>query len=547
MRPKAVGVATAALVAAFVIFGVARAAAFNSGGNPGGPGSNSGGASWPSGGQNISNTHSNSAETKLNANNVARLAVKWTYTTHGDVSAIPAVVNGAVYFPDWGGYLNKVDAATGARIWARPISDYDGIQGSVSRTSPAVSGNTVYIGDQNGGHLMAVDATTGNPIWTTQVDTHPAAILTAGPVVYNGVVYQGVASLEEAFATDPNYPCCTFRGSIVAVDALTGGILWKTYMIPQNGGPCTGKNPASGCDYSGAAVWGTTPAIDPATNTLFVTSGNNYTVPDSVKTCQANGGTAGQCLDPNDHVDAVLALDASTGQIKWATGVQGFDDWNVACIPGVGSSNNCPSNPGPDYDFGSGPNLFTIKGPNGTKQLVVGAGQKSGQYWALDAATGKVLWSQAAGPGSSLGGIEWGPATDGKRIYVAEENFFGIPYTLPSGQTITSGSWAAIDPATGKVIWQTPDPSLNAFGGGNDLGPVSVENGVLYAPSMSGKMYALDAANGRILWSYTSPGAVNTGAVVVNGVVYWGDGYSHLGIPGWNPSTTFYAFSINGN
>jgi polyvinyl alcohol dehydrogenase (cytochrome) len=504
-----------------------------------------GSSSWPSGGHDSSNTHSNPAETKLNAENVKNLAVKWTYTTQGDVSANPAVVDGAVYFPDWGGYLHKVDAATGAKIWSRKISDYDGIPGSVSRASPAVVGNTVYVGDQNGGNLTAVNATTGNAIWTTRVDQHPFAILTAGPLVYNGVVYQGVASAEEGVATNPNYPCCTFRGSVVALNAATGAILWKTFTVPDNAGlPCTGQNPATGCGYTGGAIWGTTPAIDPASNTLYVTTGNNYTVPDSVKSCQANGGTPSQCLSPDDHVDAVLALNATTGQIKWATGVQGFDDWNVACIPGF-DPNNCPANPGPDFDFGSGPNLFTTN-VKGKKQLVVGAGQKSGQYWALDAATGEILWSQAAGPGSTLGGIEWGPATDGKRIYVAEANFFGIPYTIPSGATITSGSWAAIDPATGAVIWQTPDPSNNAFGGGNALGPVTVANGVLYAPSMSGHMFALDAANGKILWDFQSAGAAISGAVVVNGTVYWGDGYTHLGIPGWNGSTTFYAFSLNG-
>jgi polyvinyl alcohol dehydrogenase (cytochrome) len=509
-------------------------------------------ASWPSGGHDISNTHSNPAETKINTDNAGRLGVKWTYTTHGDVSAIPAVVDGAVYFPDWGGYLNKVDAATGAQVWSRPISDYDGVPGSVSRASPAVVGNTVYLGDQNGGFLFAVDATTGAPVWTSRVDQHPVSISTAGPLLYNGVIYQGVASLEEGAATDPNYPCCTFRGSVVAVDARTGAILWKTYTVPDNGGvPCTTKSPASGCGYSGGAVWGTTPAIDPASNTLFITTGNNYTVPDSVKACQDAGGSPGQCLSPDDHVDAVMALNASTGQIKWSTGVQGFDDWNVACIPGF-DPHNCPANPGPDYDFGSGPNLFTIKN-KGQNQLVVGAGQKSGQYWALDAATGEILWSQAAGPGSTLGGIEWGPATDGKRIYVAEENFNGTSYQLPSGQTTDHGSWAAIDPASGKILWQTPDPDNNTTVGpfgpqnyGQALGPVSVANGVLYAPSMSGKMYALDAANGKILWSFTTPGSVNTGAVPINGTVYWGDGYSHLFIPGWPSSTTFYAFSLNG-
>src|SRR5262249_26859254 len=150
------------------------------------------------------------------------------------------------------------------------------------------------------------------------------------------------------------------------------------------------------------------------------------------------GGTPGECLDPNDHIDAIVALNASTGAVRWSTGVEGFDDWNVACIPGF-PPNNCPSNPGPDFDFGSGPNLIRLPdGKKGTK-LYVGAGQKSGEYWLLDAATGAIKWSAAPGPGSTLGGIEWGPATDGKRIYVAEANFNGIPYAIPHGGTISSG------------------------------------------------------------------------------------------------------------
>jgi polyvinyl alcohol dehydrogenase (cytochrome) len=492
----------------------------------------------------------------INPQNVVHLAPKWTFTTHGDVSAVPAVVGGAVYFPDWGGYLNKVNASTGQLVWQTKIDSYLndlGITGAASRAAPAVVGNTVYLGDQNGGHLFAVNATTGQLLWRTTVDSHPFSILTAGPLVANGIIYQGVASLEEGAAANGRYPCCTFRGSVVAVRASTGEVLWKTYMLPDNGGvPCTTQGdstqdppvPISGCGYSGAAVWGTTPAYDPASNTLYVGTGNNYTVPDSVKTCEANGGTPGDCLSPDDHVDSIVAMDASTGQIKWSTGTGKFDDWNVACIPFPGGSpNSCPANPGPDYDFGSGPQLFTIKKPNGQSQLVVGAGEKSGEYWAMDAATGQILWSQAAGPGSSLGGIEWGPATDGRRIYVAEENFYGIPYKLPSGQQITGASWAAIDPTTGKILWQTPDPS----GGPTALGPVTVADGVLYAPSMSGKVYALDANNGKILWSYTTPGAAIGGAAVVNGNVYWGNGYSHLGIPGWNGSTTFYDFTINGN
>ncbi len=498
-----------------------------------------GSASWPSGGQDPSNTHSQSAESKISTSNVGSLQIKWAATTHGDVSAIPAVVDGAVYVPDWGpnylsGYLNKFDAATGATIWSKPISDYTGVANDAARAAPVVSGNTIYLGDQGaqpgfaggystgGGYLFAVNATTGAKVWATKIDSNPYAIITSGALLVSGVLYVGVASSEEAATAFLSDPCCTFRGSVVAVDAKTGQKLWQRFMVPGNG-------------YSGGGVWGTTPAYDPQSKTVYATTGNNYSVPQSAKDCQENGGTANQCLDPSDYIDAIVALDAGTGAVKWAKRLQEFDDWNVACI--FGNPANCPHDPGPDYDFGSGPNLFTANG-----KLMVGAGQKSGIYFTLDAKTGQVLWVNQRGPGSSLGGIEWGPATDGKRIYVAQENFYGIPDSNGS----TRGSWSALDPATGSTLWQVYDDTNNAFGGGNALGPVSVANGVVYAPSMSGKVRALNAATGATLWSQQLPGAAVGGAAVVNGVVYWGNGYTHLGLPGWTGNNKLYAFSIDG-
>jgi polyvinyl alcohol dehydrogenase (cytochrome) len=484
-------------------------------------------SSWPTAGHDLSDTRSNPDENTIGPENAARLSTKWTFTTHGDVSATATVVDGAVYFPDWGGYLYKLDAATGSTIWSRKVSDYTGIPGDVARTSPAVAGGTVYIGDQNGAHLIAVDAATGDARWVTALDDHFASALTQSPVVYRGVVYEGVSSNEEAFsALIPNYPCCSFRGSMTAVSAATGTILWKTRMAPPG--------------YSGAAVWNGTPALDPETNTLYVGTGNNYSVPDAAQSCQDGGGTADECLSPDDHIDAIVALNLDTGAIRWATGVAGFDNWNAGCIPGFGFPGNCPVDAGPDADFGSGVNLFTIK-TKSTTQKIVGAGQKSGQYWAVDAATGKIVWSTAVGPGSALGGIEWGTATDGKRIYVAESNFDHLPYQLPNGKTIRSGSWAALDPATGKLLWQVADPS-SSF----DIGPLTTANGVVYAPSMSGHMYALAAGSGQILWDQQGPGSSNAGATIVDGTVYWGNGYSRLPFPGFNPSTTFYAFSLRG-
>ncbi|MEU7023840.1 PQQ-binding-like beta-propeller repeat protein [Streptomyces sp. NPDC046203] len=495
---------------------------------------NSSASSWPTGGHDVYNTRSNPDETKISPKNADKLAVKWAYTTNGDVSATPAVAGGAVYFPDWGGYLHKVDAKTGKKIWSHRVSEYNGITGSVSRSNPTVVGGTVYIGDTSGAHLLAINATTGTLRWSTQVDSHPYAILTQSPVVYDGVVYQGVSSRESELGLNADFKCCTFRGSANAIDAETGKVLWRHYTVPENGGQTGG--------YSGGAIWGT-PAIDPKTKTVYFTTGQNYNVPQSVNDCQNAGNKPYECHASDNHIDSVLALDMRNGAFKWTSGARLFDAFNTGCIPGF-PPNNCPANPGPDYDFGEGAHLFTIN-VKGKKRSVIGAGQKSGEYWLLDATTGEVVWSAALAPGGNLGGIQWGTATDGKRIYVAEANSKKLPYQLPDGTTTNGSSFAALDPVTGKTLWQIADPT-----NGLAWGALTVANGVLYASSTSGHMYAIDAANGKILWDHLAPYSPNAGAAVVDGTVYWGNGYVRMkdaaGATGSLTTGTFYAFSVNG-
>jgi polyvinyl alcohol dehydrogenase (cytochrome) len=478
-------------------------------------------------GQNLQNTRNAPNETKIGPGNAAQLATKWTFITGGDVSATAATDGVTVYFPDWSGNLFAVDAATGLLRWTRPIAVYTGLPGSISRTSPAIVGNTLLVGTQTGAYLLAIDRRNGNLLWKTQVDTHTAAVITQSPVAAGGRVFVGVASLEEALAASTAYPCCTFRGSMLSLDFATGAILWKTRTVPLG--------------YSGGAVWGSSPVVDTRRRTVYVGTGNNYTVPEEVKRCANNNPQqAGNCLAPNDYIDAVLALDIDTGRIKWGRRLQGYDAWTAACLglpPGV---TWCPGPMGPDYDFGSGPNMFTVM-LNGAPRDLLGAGQKSGIYWALDPDTGAIVWNTLVGPGSSLGGIQWGSATDGQRIYAAISNFDHKSYQLqPSGQTIDWGSFSALDAATGRLLWQIPDPVQGSI----DIAPVSVANGVAYFCSADtvGHMYALEAATGRLLWSFASGGSCNSGAAIVNGSVYWGSGYVQSA-PG-TPNNKFYAFSV---
>jgi polyvinyl alcohol dehydrogenase (cytochrome) len=136
--------------------------------------------------------------------------------------------------------------------------------------------------------------------------------------------------------------------------------------------------------------------------------------------------------------------------------------------------------------------------------------------------------------------VEWGTATDGNRIYVAITNNEHFNYLLANGQTVTGSAWNALDPSTGKILWQTLDP---AQGLNFNFGSVSVANGVMYAGALDGHMYAFDAATGKILWSYPAGGSILGGPAIVDGVVYWGSGYARSGGTGNNQ---FYAFALPG-
>ena len=478
---------------------------------------------WSSSGQNNHNTRSAAAEHAINAGNVRNLKTAWIFTTSGDVSATATIVNGVAYVPDWGGKLWAIDTRTGKAIWSHDVSEYTGTSGSASRTSPAYWNGELVIGT---GNLMTsglspafeigIDARSGAMLWRTRTDANIAAIVTGSATIDNGIVYTGVSSKTEHTTVTP-----TFRGSVEALDARTGKILWKTYMVPAG--------------FNGGAVWSSQPVVDHKTGMLYVTTGNSYSVPKGY--CVNPGETNCTQLPLDADIDSVVALRLTTGKIVWAHHTLRADTWTMA-----------DPNASPDFDFGADPNLYTTT-IEGKRTDVLGAGQKSGMYYALDPATGKEIWATQAGPGGVLGGIEWGTSSDGERIYAAITNgsHKTYTYTTYAGQkkTTRGGLWTALDAATGKILWQTADPQGSKY---ITDGFVSSANGVVYAGSSGGNFYAMDARTGRIKWTFPSGGAVWSGAAIVNGVVYWGSGYDtrERELPYDGNNNKFYAFSLNG-
>ena len=529
---------TIALLVALLAGSAGAAGRFGNGG--GGPG-------WRMIGHDSRNSRNQPFERAIGPANASRLAVKWIATTAGDVSATPAVVRGAVYFGDFGGMLWKLDADTGQVIWSHPVSDYTGIPGDIARTSPSLAGDTLVVGDLRFPYMLGIDARTGKLRWRTQVHPDPKGIMTGSPVLVGNAIYTGVS------ASGAGGPGATFRGAIVAVHAQTGQLLWRSYSLPDNGGVPGG--------YAGATMF-SPPAVSLRAGLVYGTFGQPYTEPASVTACHAaHGGFTESCEQQGSYLKSVVAFDLRTGEPQWSYRVQGHGPWLQACGSQPPSVTWCAAESDSEkWDLGgSGVNVMRVR-MDGHWLDVVGVGGKSGVYTLLDARSGAFIWNTLIGPGGDQGGMNWGTAFDGQRIYASITNHHHIPYKLTQNgvigtTTTTGGSWAALDPITGMIQWQTADPQVETLPGLGvvgvwDLAPVTVANGVVYASSMAKlptqeQMFALDAATGEILWRFGAGSSVNAAPAVVDGTVYWGSGYARSGAEG-SGNRRLYAFSIDG-
>ncbi|PPT59760.1 PQQ-binding-like beta-propeller repeat protein [Xanthomonas arboricola] len=488
--------------------------------------------SWTTAGGGYLNQRFAPGEWKINRTTVKGLKPAWTLTTTGDISATPSVEGGTLYVPDWGGTLYSVDTQTGKPNWQAKLSDYTGNANSVTRNTPAISANSIIVGDQAAGTVLAIDKKTGKLLWKTTAEANPQARITSSPVIYGNRVYVPVSSGDWG-NLDPTHTF-SFRGSVVALDLNTGKKVWQFYNVPEG--------------YTGASVWGQV-AIDPINRRLYFGTGNNYNIPASVGNCVSNARSYRgseltvqdelACMAPDNYVDSVISLNLDTGKLVWADRAQGYDAWNLSCI--VAPTNGlCPNTQatnltGPDYDFGgAGVQLFTVW-RDGKAQQLVGAGQKSGIYWAFDAKTGAKVWSTQVGPGGTTGGVEWGTAFDPykSQVYVAINNSSNATYTLgpANTQSHNGGSWAALDAATGRIKWQVKVPGINRVNpnvpaGGQ--GSLTVSPNLLYAGSMAGNMVALDTDTGATLWNHDATGSVISSPAIVDGALYWGAGYGRF-------------------
>ena len=457
-------------------------------------------ANWNGWGVDVLNSRYQ-PHTTIRADDLSRLKLKWAFGIPNASTAYgqPNVIAGRVFFGSGDGTIYALDAATGCTIWT-----YRGdtkVRTAIT-VAPGHEGHFLaYFGDGEA-NLYALDAEKGILVWKVKVDPHPQASITGAPQYYRGRLYVPVAGNEELTGGDPNYPCCSFRGNVTAVDALTGKLIWKGYAITEE--PHEAKPGTSHGKFTpaGAAIWDA-PTIDARRNVLYVGTGDAY-------------------IDPAaDGTDAIAAFDLATGERLWVQQKTPNDVFNFGCIDP--RHLNCPPQVGPDVDFGSSPILVDLG--NGHRVLL--AGQKTGVMYGLDPDDGgKELWQVRIGRGSGLGGIEWGSATDGANVYAANSD---ISTLTSSGTPPPPGGLAAIDIRTGKLLWKTmpPKPACEGKPGcsAGQLAAVTAIAGVVFSGSMDGHLRAYSSKDGKIIWDFDTLPDFTT----VNGVPAHGGSMSGSG------------------
>jgi polyvinyl alcohol dehydrogenase (cytochrome) len=485
------------------------------------------GPAWNGWGVDLTNGRFQTAQAAgLTPAQVPNLKLKWAFGYPTGLSAFgqPAVVSGRVFVGTDIGFIYSLDAKTGCVYWSYQTKG--SVRNAVSVGPVTGRGNTkyaVYFGDAHA-NVYAVDAHDGHELWTAKVDDHFVARVTGSPKVYNGRIYVPVSSSEEFTAATLDYPCCTSRGSVVALDAGTGSRIWKTYVVDE---PKPTRKNSKGVQLyapAGGSVWNS-PTIDVKKNAIYFGTGDGETEPAPKTT------------------DAIMALDLDTGKMLWVYQAQAGD----AFLGGCGGSNktdNCPSENGPDLDIGNSPILRTLT--DGKRLLV--AATKDGNVIALDPdKNGAVVWKKnvspvdpkATGPNAffaRLGGIVWGGAADDHNLY------YGL----------SRGGMVALQLATGEQLWYTPlaKPGTRV----NNSAATSAIAGVAFVGGSDGKLHALNTTDGKVIWEYDTAhsfdtvnkvpakgGAISSiGPTVAGGMLFIGSGYA---VTGSNSGNVLLAFA----
>ena len=420
----------------------------------------------------------------LKASDISRLELKWSFAFPDAFRARsqPAIGHQSLFFGSPEGTVYAMDLETGCMHWQFQASAE--VRTAIVLSTDPAGPPMAFFGDILA-KLYAVNALTGELVWQLKVDDHPNATLTGTPAYFEDTLYVPVSSLEVIPAADPNYPCCSFRGSLVAVDSQTGSLRWRHYTIP--GEPREVGKSRIGTPVlapSGAPSW-SSPTIDAQRRLVYIGTGENYSSP------------------AGENSDAILAINLNDGSRAWTRQSTAGDAWNVACM--MADNPNCPEEDGPDFDHGS--SILLVRHEDGSELLL--AGHKNGTVYALDPdREGDLVWSRKVGRGSIQGGVHWGMAWGEAVLYVPINDMNNTRNGDFLDPDLARPGVHAIDTRTGKLLWSHVQENIchpdREFCDPGVSAPVSALPGAVFAGHLDGFIRAYSRDSGEKLWEFDS-------------------------------------------
>lgn len=483
---------------------------------------------------------------QINANTVSRLVPAWSFSFGGEKQrgqeSQPLIHDGKMFVTGSYSRIYALDLKTGTKLWKYEHRLPDGIMPccDVVNRGAALYDNLVIFGTLDA-QLVALDQNTGKVVWKEKIGDYAAGYsMTAAPLIAKGLLLTGNSGGEFGIV-----------GRVDARNPRTGELVWTRPMVEGHMGYKYGKDgkeiengisgtvnktwPGDLWKTGGAATWlgGT---YDPSTGLAYFGTGNP--------------SPWNSHLRPGDNLysSSTVALDVDTGQIKWSYQGTPHDGWDFDGVNEFITFDMDGKRFGGKADRNGF--FYVVDAKNGKLENAFPFVKKITWASGIDLKTGRPIFNPDGRPGDPTKGEdgkkgktvfsapaflgaknqmpmayspqtklfyvpanEWGMDIWNEPItYKKGSAYLGAGFTIKPNFDDYIGAMRAIDPKTGKIVWEVKN-NAPLWGG-----VMTTAGGLVFYGTPEGYLKAVDAKSGKELWKF------QTGSGVVAPPVTWQEG-----------------------